>query len=322
MQLETKNIQNRKHYIQAFELEAKSHYHELGSLLNTMSPKDISHIILCCSVHWSVRDVELCVPGTDIKWSKLIQQSIIFPYLDNCFLFPFTLVWGEGSDSNHHLNLVKTEIENYCKQAVNNLKIKDLFLSFDFLCSRDLHNFGILFESLFVSSLSVKYYIVRLSNTSKSENVYFSELYDFCCCESDIISQHLLSECKLNLSEGIFFPNSEAFADDELPAAVVHNKNHHNAHHDILLPTSSGVIAVSVKASFDFTRNDINKQWMISKKSNKKVTQLVWLYLGSSLKESREENVAFLNGSGVCNGLSIDMFILVKKLKSQNNISK
>lgn len=59
------------------------------------------------------------------------------------------------------------------------------------------------------------------------------------------------------------------------------------------------------------------KQLLVSKKSNENVVQLILLYL---YKEESQANLAFLNGSGVCNGLSLDLFILVKRLKSQNNL--
>lgn len=267
-------------------------------MLTSYSLEEISHIILCCGVHWTVNDVSLCVPGTEIQWSTLIQRSIIFPYLDGCYLFPFTLVWRICEDSKKE---AKSNIENYCRQTVKNLNVNDLFLSFDVVCSYDIYRLGMYFEFLFASSLAVKYYI---------------------CLLSDPMSKTLLSKYKLNLSEGIFYPDSEALASDKLPCAVVHNKNNRKAHHDILLPSDQGVIAVSAKASFVFNNEDLRKQLYISKNSNDKVIQLILLYLGSPPKNEKEEKIAFIDGSGVCNGISLEMFKLVKKLKSQNNQKK
>jgi hypothetical protein len=307
---------NRETYIQQFEERACSYYTELGSVLTTYSPEEISHIILCCGVHWTVKDVSLCVPGTKIKWSTLIRRSIIFPSLDDCYLFPFTLVWRIYQDSHKK---IKSNIENYCRQTVKNLNVKDLFLSFDIVCSYDLHRLGMYFESLLASSLAVKYYICLLSDpkSSRDKNVEFTTIYDF--KKEENISKTLLSKYKLNLSEGIFYPDSEALASDKFPCAVVHNKNNHNAHHHILLPSDQGVIAVSAKASVAFKNAALKKQLYISKKSKDQVTQLILLYLGSPPKKEKEENVAFIDGSGVCNGISLEMFKLVKKLKSQNN---
>jgi hypothetical protein len=309
---------NRETYIQQFEERACSYYTELGSVLISYTPKEISHIILCCGVHWTVNDESLCVPGTKIKWSTLIRRSIIFPYLDNCYVFPFTLVWKICKDS--HKN-IKSNIENYCRETVKNLNVNDLFLSFDIVCSYDIYRLGMYFESLFASSLAVKYYICLLSdhNSSSDKNVEFTTIYDF--KKEENISKTLLSNYKLNLSEGIFYPESEALASDKLPCAVVHNKKNHKAHHDILLPTDQGVIAVSAKASFVFNSEDLEKQLYISKKSNDQVTQLILLYLGNPPREEKED-VAFIDGSGVCNGITLQMFKLLKKLKSQNNRKK
>jgi hypothetical protein len=320
--LRQRSCQNREYFIQNYQLEAIKYYKEMGTALTKFTVKDLSHIILCCSVHFSVTNLSSCVPGTDIQWNSLIQQSLIFPYLENCYLFPFTLVWSEdptvSATTKSTLEVIKRGVEEYCKQVVRNLNIKDLFISFDFICSRDLYHVGILYESLFVSSLAVKYYVWRLSNTSSNTLVPFSDLYDFGGAESET-SQSLLGNFQLDLSEGIFYPQIEAFVNDDLPLAVIHNLNNHNAHHDIILSTNLGCIPVSVKASFDYSVGKMNQQWLVSKTSSKNVIQLIWLYLGSLGKEERQENVAFLNGSGVCNGLAIDMFILVKKLKSQNN---
>jgi len=317
--------QNREYFIQNYEEEAIKYYREMGTVLTRFTVEQLSRIILCCSVHWSVRNVSSCVPGTDIQWSSLIQQSLIFPYLDNCYLFPFTLVWSEGPtvspNAQSALNDIKSQVEKYCNQAVRNLNIKELFPSFDFICSCDLYHFGICYESLFVSSLAVKYYVRRLSNTSSNTLVPFWDLYDFGGAESKV-SQSLLAKFQLDLSEGIFYPSTEAFVNQNLPLAVIHNRNHQDAHHDIILPTNLGCIPVSVKASFDYVTGKMNEQRLVSKTSSTNVIQLIWLYLGSLNKEERQANVAFLNGSGVCSGLSIDMFILVKKLKSQNNQSQ
>ena len=111
-------------YIQQFEERAFSYYTELGSVLTTYSPEDISHIILCCGVHWTVTD------------GNIIEDSIIFPYLDDCYLFPFTLVWRIYQDSQEG---AKANIENYCRQTLKNLDVNNLFLSFDLVCSYDIY---------------------------------------------------------------------------------------------------------------------------------------------------------------------------------------
>ena len=107
--------------------------------------------------------------------------------------------------------------------------------------------------------------------------------------------------------------------------AIIHNRKAHNAHHDIIFSAQRNDnvinIAVSCKASFNLSRNRvIQSQLLVSKKGNAPVDLLIWLYLGNEAREEQHSGkVAFINGSGCCNGLALDMFILIKKLFSQNN---
>ena len=341
--LRQEGIENREYYLQYFQAKAKKYYNELGSVLQSYNVETLSRIILCCGVHWRVENIHSCVPGTSIKWNNLIQSALIFPYADNCYLFPFTLVWSNSvlkkrTDTSvttqtdyencnerntltdaefDELEAIKTQIKFNCNSAVGNLNIEDLHVSFDILCKLDIKKLGIFYESLFVASLAAKYYLYMLSNTSKDRFVPFSKLYDFNIGDA---SKVLMSQFNVNLSEGILLPQTEAFVTDDLNNGVIHNKLNNSAHHDIIIPTNLGRVAVSAKASFNFNPGDMNMQWQVSKTSNAKVIQLILLYLGSLEKEKKQPNVAFLDGSGVCSGLSLDTFILVKKLKSQNNL--
>jgi hypothetical protein len=313
---------NREYFLQNFEEEAIKYYKEMRTVFTNFTVCEIAHIILSCSVHWSVNDLNSCVPGTSIKWSALIQKALIFPYLENCYLFPFTLVWRENPSvptiEGEKLKAIKCNVEKYCEQKVKNLKIRELFLSFDEICQADLFHFGIMYESLFVSSLAVKYYLWKILQPETVSLVSFSSLYDFGGAESEG-SRKQLAQFQLDFSEGICYPENEAFTNQNLPKAVIHNRFTHNAHHDIILPTQQGGIPVSAKASFDYDTKKMNEQLLLSNTSNMKVAQLIWLYLGNVKKAEIHDNVAFLDGSGVCNGLSIDLFVLVKRLKSQNN---
>ena len=319
LDLRQKGITDKETYIQSYDDTARIYYTELWSVLDNYTPEEIAHIILCCGVHWTVEDASLCVPGTNIKWNNLIWQSIIFPYLDDCYMFPFTLVWRNGREDSQEK--IKSNIENYCRQTVKNLDVKDLFLSFDTVKSFDLNQLRVCFESLFSSSVAVKYFIRRLSDTSGRQSVRFTSIYDFKRAarhyfkEPEKKSEPLLTEMELNLSEGLFYPNSEITARDTLPLAVVHDKENHNAQHAILLPTDMGVIAVSTKAAFDADREDLEKQLRLSTQSDENVAQLLFLYFGSSPNGEKVENLPFLDGSGVCNGRSID---LLKKFKAHS----
>ena len=314
-------ITDREFFIKEFEMKATEYYKEMRSFLRDYPVSDISRIIMSCGVHWRVRDVNCdTVPGTNIQWSVLIQRSVIFPYLDNCFLFPFTLVWRESPHIYDDTSDVKRKIEEYCRQKVNNFQPQDLFISYDKLCQCNLYRLGICYEVLFASSLAVKYYVWKLANKSTDNMVSFCQIYDFGGAESDQ-SKRLLSTLMTDLSQGIFYSDKELFIhQQDLPHAVIHNKNLHNAHHDIILPTNQGGIPISAKASVSLAdKSVIDRQFFLSKNSVESAKMLIWLYLGSRDPELKYQNVAFINGSGVCNGLALDMFILVKKLKSLNN---
>jgi hypothetical protein len=312
-------LTNREFCIQLFEEEATKYYGEMCSFLKDYSVPDVSQIFMSCGVHWRVKNVDVeTVPGTKIQWSELIQKSVVFPYLDNCFLIPFMLVWRQNSNAFDDMSRIKESIREHCSQEVKNLQLKDLFVSYDELCQCDIYQFGIRYETLFASSLAVKYHVWKLANKEQSNMVPFCAIYDVGGVESEQ-SMHLLLDLKTDLSQGIYYPNIELSIDQDLPHAVIHNKNIHNAHHDIILPTNQGVIPISVKASFRLAGESVINRQLYFNKFAQLANKLIWLYLGSQDTELKYENVAFINGSGVCNGLAIDMFILVKKLKSLNN---
>lgn len=320
---------NLEYFVQKFEEEAIIYYSEMSKLLlnDDFSISDIAHVLLCCGVHFNVHNIYSNVPGTNLKWNMLIENSLIFPYLDNCFIFPFNLVWsevGKSPGSKEKFKDKKCEIEDYCSSKIKNLDIKVLHISYDDVCSMDLYNLGMRFESLFVASLAVKYYISSIFDSSKF--LAFSELYD-----SDGEDISYLLDYKVNLEQGIDYPGTEKFAtDSSLPFGIIHNKSFHNAHHDILIPAKTLKnniinIAVSVKASFKRSDHGIIQRQCLSRNSQQSppVEILIWLYLGDGTGKLNQRygrtNVIFLNGSGCCNGLAFDQFVLLKKLKSQNN---
>jgi hypothetical protein len=319
--------------LQAYEDNAARYYQEMAEVLynDRFEGMDIPHILLCCGVHWKVRDINSCVPGTKHKWSFLIEISLIFPYLDNCYIFPFQLMWQAKTPSSRQSGdheRTKKGLTEVCESLIPNFDISNLFVSYDNLRQQNLYNLGMCYETLFASSMAVKYYLCKL----KSENQQWFpilDLYDI--GREDISSSKSLESILVNFSSGMHLPIQEAFVNStNLPPAVIHNCNIQSAHHDIILPSkirSNNVdtlvnIPVSCKASFRLSSSKaIENQSKTSKQNDEVVDLLIWLYLGN---EKREENhqgkVVFLNGGGCCNGLALDMFILTKKLISQNNI--
>jgi hypothetical protein len=310
---------NREFYIQAFEREAIIYYDEMVQILKEFATEDIAHILLACGVHWVVDNEASNVPGTQIPWVTLIQKALIFPYLDGCYIFPFSLVWRVATSPD--TSNKKQDIETRCSELIPNLDVNDLYISYDILCSWENYNLGVRYETLFASSLAVKYYL-RSITAGNSRYFSFPAIYDI--SRSELPAFNILNMYEVNFSHGISLPTREVFTNTaDLGFAVVHNRNIHNAHHDIILPTRTNLgivnIAVQAKASFDLSdRTTITKQLLVSPTSLEQVQQLFWLYLGEKRREEMFHSIVFLDGSGCCNGLALDFFILVKKLRSEN----
>jgi len=314
---------NGEFIFQKYEESALTYYEEMASLLTSknFSVNDISHILLSCSVHWRVGNVDDTVPGTEIKWNSLIQLSLVFPIFDGCYVFPFNLIWRTRTPASIEegtYHKTRTEIEDRCSSLIKGLRIEDLFHSYDKLCSDSLYEIGIYYETLFASSLAVKYYLKGIVMGQKS-----IDLLKIINVNTTHSARKILEKYTVDFSDGIFLPDEkEALSSsNNLPKAVIHNKEKHNAHHDIILPAilngTQVNIAVQCKASFDLSqKKTIENQLLASKEGGaQSVQQLFWLYLGEENREKQYPDVAFLNGSGCCNGLSLNLFQLLKKLK-------
>ena len=171
-----------------------------------------------------------------------------------------------------------------------------------------------------MSSLAAKYYVSTLTG-KWSPYVSFGTIYD------GIDNMPSLARCQANLSQGICLPDQEIHVtDSNLPYAIIHNKEHHNAHHDIIIPVFAQQVimnvAVQAKASFSLSTP---KEILLQLQSHKgglwePVPLLIWLYLGGDPPQKQNyPNVVFIDGSGCCNGLAFDQYVLLKRLKSLNN---
>jgi hypothetical protein len=156
----------------------------------------------------------------------------------------------------------------------------------------------------------------------RNKSVLLSEICHF---GDDKSNKELLSGFMVDFSQGISLPDKNLC---KLHILVIHNIKIQSAHYDIILPakTSSGIaiaIPISCKASFMLSSSEtIDSQLKKSKENDYKLEMLIWLYLGVvNCEKKYQDKFAFLNGAGCCNGLSLDMFILTKKLISQNSKS-
>jgi hypothetical protein len=323
--------------LQSYENDAIHYYSEMSELLlnSQFVGNDIPHILMCCGVHWEVRNINSFVPGTNILWAHLISMSVVFPYLDNCYIIPFSLMWAAKTPTNRQVGdytKTRTGIVDSCKLLIPNFDINNLFVSYDQVRQLNLYNLGMCYESLFASSLAVKYYLRKLEQNTNVQLLPLLELYNV--ADEDASTKVALTDICVDFSSGMILPEQESFVDSiNMPNAIIHNLETHTAHHDIILPAKrnskvvkglvSVNIAVSCKASFDLSSDKtIQSQLKVSKRNDAPVGLFIWLYLGNKTREEQyQDNVVFMNGSGCCNGLALDMFIMTKKLISLNNKS-
>jgi hypothetical protein len=122
-----------------------------------------------------------------------------------------------------------------------------------------------------------------------------------------------------DFSDGIAYPSVEATIDSrDLAHAVTRNKKGPSALHDLILFSKEGPIPVQVKAS-------IEKQLRVYRPNPglpppERVDLLIWVSLCDVAEMRRRrlesvDNIIFLNGSGVCNGMSLDMLRAAKMVK-------
>jgi hypothetical protein len=309
----------REFHLQLFEKKARKYFSEVSQIWSMFSAENLAGIILSCGTHFKVTDLNGFIPGTDVIWSSLIERSLIFPYLEDCYVFPFDLVWNSADKDDERLEVIEA-----CRRRVRNLDVQNLFMPYASLCNLDMYELGIRFESFFASSLAVKYYLQSKSDNKKL--LPFTKVYDIGGVESksDI---PLLKSFIVDFSAGIDLPVREVHVNDPglSQTSVIHNVLNRTAHHDLILPAlqNSGLvnIPVSVKSSFKFPEDRlVEDQRRVSKTSNKgdtRIPLLIWLYLESTDKEEKYQatRVVFLNASGCCNGLALDKFIMLKRMR-------
>ena len=264
--------------------------------------------------------------GDEEIFNSLVYASYQIPRL----LLIAHSAWYTHKTTSHLTDRI-APLQSYENDAINYYS-EMLFVSYDQVRQLSLFNLGAHYESLFASSLAVKYYLRRLVLNTTEGTLPLLDVYDV--AEEDENTSKALADIWVDFSSGINLPDQEAFADSmNMANAIIHNGKSPTAHHDIIFPAkrkaqdANGLvpmnIAVSCKASFDLSSNKtIQSQQKISKRNDDPVDLLIWLYLGNEKREERYQGkVVFMNGNGCCNGLALDMVILTKKLISLNNQS-
>ncbi|KAJ3375591.1 hypothetical protein HDU92_000682, partial [Lobulomyces angularis] len=268
-------ITNREFVTLTFEQKVTKYYDEIPNMLmsNEYTPEDLFHIFIACGVHWEVKDEYSYVPGTQIQWKTLIQNSLIFPYTRNCYLIPFKLIWNPHL-SNLDLKEItvrKDDIIRYGMSKLTDFNLENLFLEYDKLSKYNLYNFGMAYEYLLAASLAVKYYLVSITRKNLESKITFSSIYDF---SSNFDFKEF--DVYINFSKGIISSKKEVFVDEkDLSNAIYHNNLNHNAHHDLILPAKKDEVrfnvAVSVKSSAVRPKRSDLKSQCLEKNSKKAV---------------------------------------------------
>jgi hypothetical protein len=157
---------NKHQVLQKFQETAALYYYELFELSESLTISDLSHLLLCCGVRFSVTNIRNIVPGTSISWKSLIEKSVIFPAPDGSYQVPFQLIW-KGSDSTSNKLIGKRlDIERYCRELVPGLVLTDLFLTFDHLVEVVGNDWIFALVKVLFSSMAVKRYLDSLTCNS------------------------------------------------------------------------------------------------------------------------------------------------------------
>jgi hypothetical protein len=274
---------------------------------------------------WPVLDPDAFIPGTSIVWNDLIAKSLIFPYHETHYLFPYNLVWSNPDyepDRRYHIEELRNAVKVVYKSLVNNLEMEHLFPKYSDIGVSDIHPQGMIFERLIASSFAVKYYLCKL--TTGENDVSFRSLYRSEFAEWSTI----LDVRTFDFSQGLNLPlTGEVVGSKTLAHAVTWNVELRNAHHDLILYSKQGSIPVQLKYSFDTpTTYQLDDQLKVHRNGQETVDKLIWVSL-ADLPEIRRklpqylDRVVFLNGSGVCNGMSWDMLCSFKRVKKIDSAS-
>ena len=290
--------QNGVFPLQVFEVKAQRYYFEMFSALGSYSQRELAHIILSCGIRWTVSREQEYVPGTNIQWRELIRAAVVFPDGHNGFIFPFGLIWSAHQDFTR-----KALVIDFVSSVVKNLDVRNLFLTHDQLSSYGQMVAGVQFEKTLVSALAVRYYILKLDPSIS--RVTLENLF---ACRVGAYSNFLV-----DFSQGIHYPERTAatVSDVNLPPAVIHNMQIPSAHHDIILPTDNGNVAISVKPQMA-KPGEVDKQLKIDK-SSQEAARLIWFYLGDELNIK----LPILNGFSVCNRHAIETLLFWKRLNNK-----
>jgi hypothetical protein len=167
---------------------------------------------------------------------------------------------------------------------------------------------------LLAASFAVKYHLVRVASPSLGARVDLREVYSFYRSESD----SLVARRTVDFSAGICVNENEAILSQQQRRAVFRNEQ--SPLRGLILYSDEGIMSVRAEASISV--EDIKNKLLTHRSSGLSTNICLWLSMVAPIEYSSgpqcHNNVVFLTGSGVCNGLALDIFWSLKVEESDS----
>jgi hypothetical protein len=291
-----------------FESKILKWYGDASRCFELHSVNELVHIIFVCACGYQLSPYNT-IPNTDLVVGDLVDGGIIFHYGDNRYN---TLLLTFSKER-------RKEILQYSKSLISGVDLSKCFFSFDSWLNKslDLYAIGIEFELIFSHCLCIKYYLHSL--VKKSNGPFpLTDVYEL---DQRSTSYNAASNMMIDLRNG-YKATTEKQAEDELEEFLYHNVLTNNAIADcVVYKHPSPHLHIQCKYSFDQTIDTGKVACQLSHSQF-----LLWVQLGiiedefvpPSFKNSivkkawDEKRLVFIDGSGCCSQLIIDLFILLK----------
>ena len=71
--------------VENFYVMAREYYKDAQNAISNFSARDFAILILCCNTYYKLHDY---LPGTDITTQSLLEDALIFPYINGTYVVP------------------------------------------------------------------------------------------------------------------------------------------------------------------------------------------------------------------------------------------
>jgi hypothetical protein len=291
----------------SFEAKTLKWYKDASQSFGSYSDHDLVHILFACASGYRLSQND-CIPGTGLLVRDLVDGGMIFHYIHDRYTTLLLLFAKERLG----------DLCDYAKTLIPNVDLSKCFFSFDSWLNKslNLHSIGVEFEAIFAHSLCIKYYLHSLVNGEGPFS--FSAMYDL-----DIRSKSYpaASSWMIDLRGG--YVETEAVTDeDNLERCFYHNTLTNNAAADsVAFKAPPPHLHIQDKYSMDSEIDTVKIAKQLEHCEN-----LLWVQLGlveddyvppkyrtgAVTNAWLEKRLAFIDGSGCCNPMLMDLLILLK----------